>query len=132
MRNRMKTLALVAVAAMATVAATQADTTPDDPEPVTHGVVMVDFAFQPAQLTAARGDVLQFVQQGEMPHNVEFRKTPEGVNLGDLRMGPFVVKTGGTYQIVIDERFEPGTYEIVCTPHEGMGMTARLTVVAGS
>ena len=94
-----------------------------------YALVTVDFAFRPARITANPGDVLRFVQQGDMPHNVEFREVPDGVDLGDARMGPFLVQKGQTYELKIDERFKPGTYRIVCTPHEGMGMSGVLVVL---
>lgn len=100
----------------------------DSVEGRTFGVSMSDYAFQPDRLTVRPGDLVVFVQKGDMPHNVEFRKIPKGVDLGETRMGPFVVVKGDTYQIHIDARFKPGVYEIVCTPHELMGMTARIVV----
>lgn len=112
---------LAALASTPSVASHEAATT--------YSIVMVDFAFEPARVTARPGDILQFDQKGEMPHNVEFRRTPPGVDLGDRRMGPYLVQRGETYQIRLDERFKPGTYVFVCTPHETMGMTAQLTVL---
>ena len=47
------------------------------------------------------------------------------------RMGPLMMGLGVTYEIVIGEAFAPGTYEIVCTPHETQGMKGTLTVGGG-
>lgn len=95
------------------------------------GVVLVDFRFQPAEVTVRVGDVVQFVQRGIQPHNVQFRTVPKGVDLGNEAMGPFLVQKGQTYRLKIDARFKPGVYEFVCTPHEMMGMKGRLVVVGG-
>jgi plastocyanin len=43
-------------------------------------------------------------------------------------MGPFLLATGETYEVVIDDRFKPGTHKYVCTPHELMGMVGTITV----
>lgn len=88
-----------------------------------------DMRFEPADLTVWRGDVVRFVHAGAMPHNVEFRRTPSGARLGSLRQGPFLTEAGETYEFTIDERFAPGTYRYVCTPHAMVGMVGALTVV---
>lgn len=120
------------LALAAVVAATPAGTVSPDPEARTFGVTMTDFQFEPATLRVRPGDVIQFVQKGIQPHNVEFRKVPRGTDLGGTRMGPFLVKRGDVYELQIDGRFRPGTYEFVCTPHEMMGMKGRFTVVTGT
>ena len=84
--------------------------------------------FDPMRLTAHRGDTLRFVQHGRVPHNVEFRSVPEGVVLGAARVGPFLERVGATYDLVLDERFAPGKYFFVCTPHEVLGMAGILRV----
>jgi plastocyanin len=95
-------------------------------------VRMVDgvyaMAYDPPRVTAVQGDTVRFVQAGRLPHNVEFRSVPAGVDLGDLAKGPFIEKTGATYDVVIDARFQPGRYVYVCTPHEVMGMAGIITV----
>ena len=105
----------------------------EDPTPRVLQVEMVDvspteFAFRPATIHARRGDVIRFVQQGLMPHNVEFKETPAGADLGEAEMGPFLTAAGQSYELVIDERFVAGSYRIVCTPHATLGMTAILEV----
>lgn len=105
----------------------------DDVEPRVFRVEMVDispteFAFQPAEIRARPGDVVRFVQVGMMPHNVEFREVPEGARLDDVKMGPFLLQKEETYDIVVDERFVPGTYPFLCTPHEMLGMKGTLIV----
>lgn len=97
-------------------------------------VKMVDdgstFRFEPAKIEASRGDVVRFVHEGTQPHNVQFVQdgVPAGVDLGDAWTGPYVISKGGTYELTIDERFEPGTYEFTCTPHMAMNMHGTLVV----
>ena len=85
-------------------------------------------AFEPTRVTAAPGDTVRFVQAGRLPHNVEFRSAPQGVSLDELPKGPFLERMGSTYDVVIAERFRPGKYVYVCTPHEVMGMAGVITV----
>lgn len=87
-----------------------------------------EWRFEPAQVTVQPGDTLRFVQADVVPHNVEFTATPEGADLGEARMGPFLNAKGETYDLVIDGRFAAGPYEYVCTPHVAMGMKASVTV----
>lgn len=119
----------------ASVVTLEAQTYPPPDPPPTHVVRMVevspaDFAFEPARITVRPGDVIRFTQAGALPHNVELRGSPDGVELGDARMGPFLTAKGQSYDLVIDERFAPGEYEFVCTPHVAMGMKGTI-VVAG-
>ncbi len=92
------------------------------------------FRFASDRIEVRRGDVVRFVQHGDMPHNVQFvRNTaPEGVELGDAWTGPYLNKKGEIYELEIDERFPDGTYEFVCTPHIGFQMTGTLIVSGGS
>lgn len=111
----------------------EAPISPPEDSVVVHQVGMVDvspteFAFEPTVIRARPGEVVRFVQKGLMPHNVEFREVPEGAELGDLRMGPFLTRKGEAWDLIIDERFVPGSYAFVCTPHEPMGMKATLIV----
>ncbi len=108
---------------------------PAEQDPETVIVQMVDksnaeWRFEPAQVTVHPGDTLRFVQADVVPHNVEFKKTPDKANLGEARMGRFLTTKGETYDLVIDSRFSPGTYKYVCTPHIAMGMKASFTVEA--
>lgn len=111
-------------------------------------VRMVDFGFEPADITVAPGDRIRFIQVTTNPHNVEFREAPEAARWGDPgapvttvdvilggdqtppRMGPLMIGDGVTYEMTIGEGFALGTYVIVCTPHETQGMKGTLTVVA--
>jgi len=92
-----------------------------------------EVSFEPAIVEVRRGDILRFVQEGSMPHNVELvRNTaPKGVDLGDYWKGPYLTKQGEIYDIVIDERFADGEYDFLCAPHVALGMKGRLVVNGG-
>ena len=90
------------------------------------------FAFEPATFTAERGDTLQFVQLANTMHDVHFKTQPKGVRLGADAVGPYLTSIGEKYNVVLDSRFADGTYEIVCDPHEMIGMHAFLTVLGST
>jgi plastocyanin len=91
----------------------------------------IPYAFEPATVTAVRGDTLRFVQMANAPHNVRFTKQAHGARLGSATTGPYLVAKGQKYDVVIDARFADGTYEYVCDPHEAIGMHGTL-VIAGA
>jgi manganese oxidase len=93
-----------------------------------------DFRFSDERIEARRGDVIRFVQEGDMPHNVQFvrNSSPDGVELGDAWTGPYLNKKGEVYELHIDERFADGEYEFVCTPHVGFEMRGTLVVSGGN
>ncbi len=86
------------------------------------------FAFEPATFTAERGDTLQFVQFANTMHDVHFKTEPKGARLGAAATSPYLSNMGEKYTVTVDSRFGDGTYEIVCDPHEMIGMHAFLTV----
>ncbi len=86
------------------------------------------FAFDPLKFTAQRGDTLRFVQASSTMHNVHFKTQPNGAKLGSSFASPYLTKKGQTFTVLIDSRFTNGTYEIMCDPHESIGMHAFLTV----
>ncbi len=90
------------------------------------------FAFEPATFTATRGDTLRFVQAASAIHNVRFKTHPSGSKLGGATTGPYLTGKGEAYNLIVDGRFSEGTYEIVCDPHEAIGMHAFLTVAPTS
>lgn len=129
---------LVLLAGMA-ITAPPADTSaaPADAAPRVVEVEMIDkssteFVFDPSRITARPGDVIRFVQRGAMPHNVEFKGAPGGASIDEILMGPYLTRKGETYDIVIDDRFTPGEYPFVCTPHQFLKMTGVLSVEARS
>ena len=94
-------------------------------------VSATEFKWSPADVTVNQGDTIRFEQTTTTPHNVEFKETPAGVDLGDAKVGPFLVAKGDHYDLVIDGRFKPGAYKFACTPHESMGMKGTITVAGG-
>ena len=90
------------------------------------------FAFEPATFSAQKGDTLKFVQYANTIHNVHFKKVPSGAKLGSAMSSPYLAAKGQAITMVVDGRFVPGTYEIVCDPHELIGMHAFLTVEGGT
>lgn len=83
--------------------------------------------FEPAQITAKRGDVIRFVQaDGMAAHNVEF---PAAENPGKTNLppaSPYLTQAGQTWDLKVE--LEPGVYNFHCTPHAAMGMKGQLTV----
>ncbi len=123
--------ALLAFGLPAVAGTLEAQTSSDGVRVVT--VRMVDksateYAFEPADITVEPGTLIRFELAGSIPHNVEFKKGPSGTDLGNARMGPFLIAKGQTYEIMIDARFAEGTHDYVCTPHEMMGMKGTITV----
>jgi plastocyanin len=91
-----------------------------------------EYRFEPAVISVQPGDTLRFVTTGAMTHNVEWKVVPAGAKLGDSQVGPYLTAKGQTYDLVIDSRFAPGDYEIVCTPHQTLGMQAKVTIGKGA
>jgi manganese oxidase len=92
-----------------------------------------DMRFEPARVEVRRGDVVRFIQEGTMPHNVEFVRngSPDGIELGEGWSGPYLTAQGETYDVEITDAFIDGEYTYVCTPHVSMGMTGTLAVSGG-
>lgn len=90
------------------------------------------YAFEPATFTAHHGDTLRFVQAASVMHNVHFKTQPKGAKLGGAAMSQYLTAKDQTYVLVVDARFADGTYEIVCDPHEMVGMHAFLTVTGAA
>jgi plastocyanin len=86
------------------------------------------FAFEPTNFTAQHGDTLRFVQASVAMHNVHFKTQPAGANLGRAVTSRYLSAKGQDVTIVVDSRFSNGKYEIVCEPHNLMGMHGFLTV----
>lgn len=91
-----------------------------------------EWRFDPAEIKVEQGDLIRFVQKDTAPHNVEFTDVPQESRIEDLRMGPFLLQRGQTYEIKIDHRFAKGIYDFVCTPHAALGMVGRLEVVTAA
>lgn len=76
-----------------------------------------DIEFAPASITAEAGEVTVYVTN-EDPTLHTFTIEELGVD--------FQIPGGSDARVTFDAG--PGTYEFVCTPHEGMGMTGILEV----
>lgn len=131
---RMTALLAFSAGGLAGTQAASASPPPGHPHVVE--VRMVDngggqWRFEPAKVHAEPGDTVRFIQTDIAPHNVQFKDTPAGANLGAAVMGPFLMKKGESYALIIDSRFVPGTYHFVCTPHEMMGMKGTLDIGTG-
>ena len=87
-----------------------------------------EYVFEPAIIQARAGDVIRFTQMGSMPHNVDFKSAPAGVDLGDMKTSAFLATPGQTLDITIDKRFKVGDYPFVCMPHESLGMKGTLKI----
>lgn len=86
------------------------------------------YGFEPSTFTAEPGDTIKFVQGASVMHNVHFKTTPKGAKLGSAAVSQYLTSKGQSTSVVIDSRFVEGKYEIVCDPHEMIGMHAFLTV----
>jgi plastocyanin len=86
------------------------------------------YAFEPANITAERGDTVRFVNEAAVPHDVHFKTHAGGSKLGAAALGPYLTSKGQTYDVVIDARFTDGKYDFVCDPHEMLGMHGILTI----
>ena len=108
--------------------------------PAPHAIVIklverpgaMPFAFEPANVTAHYGDTLRFVQFASTMHNVHFKTQPKGAKLGSAAMSQYLTAKGQAYSLVVDSRFVDGTYEVVCDPHEMIGMHAFIAVSGGA
>jgi plastocyanin len=88
----------------------------------------IPYAFEPATFTAEAGDTVKFVQAASVLHNVHVKSAPKGAKLGSAATSDYLTTKGQSTSFVIDSRFVDGKYEIVCDPHETVGMHAFLTV----
>lgn len=132
MRRRLLGMVALSAAALVTIGWKS-----PDPPPAGKLIVvkMVDvsateYKFEPSVVTASPGDTVRFEQTAAMPHNVAFRNPPASAKLGGAAEGPYLTAAGEKYDLVIDGRFAAGVYQFVCTPHETMGMTGKLTIIA--
>ena len=105
---------------------------------VTVTVRMVDdggrFRFEPADIEVRRGDLIRFVNEGSMPHNVEFVKNtaPNGADLGEAWIGGFLMSRTDVYEVQVDDRFVDGRFDYICSPHAALGMKGSITVAGAA
>ena len=131
---------LAGLIALGTKATAQAGSASSATPPAPHTIVVklverpgsMPYAFEPATFTARHGDTLRFVQAASVMHNVHFKTQPKGAKLGGAAMSQYLTAKDQAYVLVVDSRFADGTYEIVCDPHETIGMHAFLTVTGAT
>ena len=129
---------LVGLGATVSAQETSASAAPTASAPHTIVIKLVEqpgpkpYAFDPATFTARQGDTLRFVQEASVMHNVHFKTVAKGAKLGGAAMSQYLTTKGQEYVLVVDHRFTDGTYEIVCDPHEMVGMHAFLTVTGSA
>lgn len=82
-------------------------------------------AFEPANITVKKGDVIKFVSEGNAAHNVSF---PADQNAGKSNLPPPspYLTNGQVYELQVN--LDAGAYKIQCDPHAAMGMVAAITV----
>ena len=133
--------------ASASTAALPADHPPIDgaaTQGAVHTVDMVitdqgEYRFIPDQLTIKAGDTVRWVNVSGGPHNVQFRTDgiPDGAagvlsaamqgrTIGELS-GSLMTAPNAVYEISF-EGAPAGEYDYTCTPHELLGMNAKMTV----
>jgi plastocyanin len=71
--------------------------------------------FVPADATVHVGQVVRWMNDGKMPHNVTFAGGPHSGTM----------TKGTTFEL---EFTKPGTYNYVCTIHQAQGMKGTITV----
>jgi plastocyanin len=96
------------------------------------------YVYDPVELTIKTGDTVRWLNISGPPHNVAFYadRIPDGAKdvlnaampnrMGDLS-GPLMMQINEVYTISFANA-PSGVYEYFCTPHEMLGMTARLTI----
>lgn len=98
-------------------------------------VTITSAGYSPPAVTARHGDVVRFVQEHTLAHNIEFHDAPEGARFageydaarGDIevlrstssiaRVGPMLIGMGRVYEIRIGEEMPPGKYVFGCSHH---------------
>ena len=97
-----------------------------------------DFSFDPARLTVESGTTVTWVNDSDVGHTVTAYDDAIPDDAAYFASGGFdseraarndvadgVVAAGESYEHSFDVR---GTYEYVCVPHEGSGMTGTVVV----
>jgi len=87
---------------------------------VTHDVTIVDFAFDPADLTIQVGDTVRWTNSGGTDHTATSTSGPASFSSAGLA-------TGATYEFTFTVA---GVYDYQCSFHPSM--TGRITVVAAA
>ena len=107
----------------------------------THDVKMIGdekgYRFEPTVLTIKAGDGIKFIDVKGGPHNVAVDPASAGASAaqltanmpestGDLT-GKMLVTDGDAWTMSWG-KVAPGTYTVICTPHQAMNMMMKVTV----
>ncbi len=97
-----------------------------------------DFRFQPAAVSARRGDVLLFKAVSGAPHSVVFEgkdlpaPAREKLNAALPRragnLSSPLLTDGTEYRVVVPAGLSAGTYRFFCLPHRAYDMRGEVTV----
>lgn len=86
-------------------------------------------AFVPNDFSVSAGEKIVFKNNAGFPHNVVFDEDaiPGGVDAGKISMSEedLLNAPGETYSVTLTEK---GTYSFYCSPHQGAGMSGKVTV----
>ncbi|KAK4744387.1 hypothetical protein SAY87_010699 [Trapa incisa] len=85
--------------------------------------------FEPSEFSVAAGEKIEFKNNAAFPHNVIFDEdeVPAGVDVSKISMKEedLLNAPGEVYSVTLTEK---GTYSFYCGPHQGVGMTGKVTV----
>lgn len=83
--------------------------------------------FEPAEITVAVGEKVEFVNNRGFPHNIVFDEDeiPAGVDADAISHEDYLNGPGDTEYNTFDT---PGEYGYYCEPHQGAGMVGKIIV----
>eukprot|EP00899_Mesostigma_viride_P004683 jgi/Mesvir1/14215/Mv09666-RA.1 len=83
--------------------------------------------FEPNNFSVAAGEAITFKNNAGFPHNIVFDEdeVPAGVDADAISHPALVNAPGETYEVKLSKA---GTYAFYCEPHQGAGMTGKVTV----
>ncbi|GAQ83122.1 plastocyanin [Klebsormidium nitens] len=86
-----------------------------------------ELAFIPSSVNVSAGETITFTNNAGFPHNIVFDEdaVPAGVDAGALSHDDLVNAKGDVVTITLTKA---GEYEYYCEPHQGAGMTGKITV----
>lgn len=86
-------------------------------------------AFVPSSFSVSAGEKIVFKNNAGFPHNVVFDEDeiPKGVDVSKISMSEedLLNAAGEVYAVTLTEK---GDYSFYCSPHQGAGMTGKVTV----
>eukprot|EP00271_Cylindrocystis_brebissonii_P011723 TRINITY_DN29645_c0_g1_i1.p1 TRINITY_DN29645_c0_g1~~TRINITY_DN29645_c0_g1_i1.p1 ORF type:complete len:162 (+),score=28.98 TRINITY_DN29645_c0_g1_i1:96-581(+) len=83
--------------------------------------------FSPASVSVSAGEAITFKNNSGFPHNVVFDEdaVPAGVSADAISHEDYFNAAGEEYSVTLSK---PGVYEYYCEPHQGAGMSGKITV----